>query len=99
MAESNVRSRVRSPPGTAKEFMFTVYVLLSESHQTRYVGSCLNVEIRLKEHNAGTSRYTSGRRPWKIIYTETFQSRTEARKRENFLKSGQGRKWMDENIL
>lgn len=30
--------------------------------------------------------YTSGRRPWKIVYKETFESRGEAIKREKFLK-------------
>ena len=66
--------------------MYYVYILLSESHQTRYIGSCKDIEIRLQEHNAGMSRYTSGRKPWKIIYTESFQTRTEAIKREKKLR-------------
>ena len=79
--------------------MYYVYVLWSESHRMRYVGSCNDVEDRLREHNRGESRFTSGRRPWKVIHQENFQTRTEARKRENFLKTGQGRKWMDENLI
>jgi hypothetical protein len=34
--------------------------------------------------------------PWQVIYTEKFDNLGEARKREIFLKSGQGRKFLDE---
>jgi len=47
------------------------------------------------EHNAGKCRYTKGRMPWKLIYTETYNTRAEAMKREKFLKSGQGRKYLN----
>ncbi len=30
-----------------------------------------------------------------LIYTEAYQTKTEAIKREKFLKSGQGRKFLD----
>ena len=74
---------------------YFVYVLVSETHNTRYVGSCENVSKRLEEHNAGRCRYTSGRMPWRLIFREEFLTFSEARKRENFLKSGQGRKELD----
>jgi putative endonuclease len=77
---------------------YFVYVLKSETHGTRYVGSSDNVEKRLLEHNNGKCRYTSGRSPWKLIYKESFTTRAEAMKREKFLKSGQGRKWLDEKL-
>ena len=53
---------------------------------------------RLAEHNSGANKWTKVNRPFELIHTEDFSSRTEARKREIFLKSGQGRKWLDENI-
>jgi hypothetical protein len=36
-----------------------------------------------------------------VLHTETFSDYTSAREREKFLKSGQGRKWLDklENVL
>ncbi len=79
--------------------MYFVYVLQSESHDNRYIGSTENIEKRLIEHNAGKVRYTKGRRPWELIYQESFISRGEARKREIFLKSGQGRKYLDSRLL
>ena len=34
----------------------------------------------------------------KLIYYESFDNPTEAIKRERFLKSGQGRKWLDSKL-
>ena len=78
--------------------MFFIYIILSLSHSTRYIGSTDNIEKRLKEHNRGRVRYTKGRRPWQLIYSERFVTLSLARKREIYLKSGQGRKFID-NIL
>ena len=76
--------------------MYFVYVIRSISHQTRYVGHADSVSRRIKEHNDGKCRYTSGRCPWELIRQEEFNSRAEAMKREIFLKSGQSRKYLDE---
>ena len=75
--------------------MFYVYVILSSSHNNRYIGSTDNVVKRVDEHNKGKCRYTSGRKPWTLVYKEQYATRSEAIKREKFLKSGQGRKWLD----
>jgi predicted GIY-YIG superfamily endonuclease len=78
--------------------MYFIYVLQSLTYGTRYIGNAENILKRLKEHNLGKCRYTSGRKPWKLVYDEKFSSRGEAIKREKFLKSGQGRKYLD-NLL
>ena len=49
---------------------------------------------RLKEHNAGKSKFTATYKPWKIIYTENAQNFLEARKREIYLKSTAGKKFI-----
>ena len=72
-----------------------IYVIKSLTHNTRYVGVAVSTEKRLSEHNHGKCRYTKGRMPWKIIHTEKYLTLGEARKREIFLKSGQGRKYLD----
>jgi len=72
-----------------------VYVLRSISHGNRYIGQTENIVKRLEEHNQGKCRYTSGRRPWELVYKEKATSRSEALEREHFLKSGQGRKLLD----
>lgn len=75
--------------------MYYVYVIKSLTHNNRYVGSTDNINKRLNEHNLGKSRYTSGRRPWQLIYKEEYSTRGEAMEREKFLKSGQGRKYLN----
>jgi putative endonuclease len=77
---------------------YSIYIIESLTHGSRYIGSTKNVSKRLSEHNAGKCRYTSGRMPWKLINKEKFSSRSEAMKREKFLKSGQGRNYLD-NLL
>jgi putative endonuclease len=79
--------------------MYYIYVLKSLSHNSRYIGNTNNIEKRLLEHNNGKVRYTKGRRPWKLIYNEEFDTRSEAMKREKELKTGQGRKFLDNKCL
>ena len=75
--------------------MYIVYILESLSHGNRYIGSTQNISNRLNEHNSGKVRYTKGRKPWKLVHTEKLKTRSQAIKREKFLKSGQGRKFLD----
>lgn len=79
--------------------MFTVYVLRSLKDNKRYVGhTSKDAFIRLKEHNRGCNKWTRQNGPFKVLYAEMYKNKIEAIKREHFLKSGQGRKWLDENI-
>lgn len=67
--------------------MFYVYILQSKVDQSFYIGFTTDLDRRLSEHNAGKSRYTSKKRPWEMVYTESYSSKVEALKREKFLKS------------
>jgi len=79
--------------------MFITYVLRSLKNKKRYVGqTSKDVFKRLSEHNRNCNKWTKENGPFKLIHYEEFNSRSEAIKRERFLKSGQGRKWLDENI-
>jgi putative endonuclease len=51
-----------------------------------YVGSTSNLERRLEQHNKGEVKSTKGYRPFILIYTETFLSINEARRREKEIK-------------
>ncbi|HCA79557.1 MAG TPA: hypothetical protein DEP53_07465 [Bacteroidetes bacterium] len=73
-----------------------VYVLWSEKLLKRYIGSGKDPLDRLRQHNAGQSRFTRGGRPWILVHTESYHTKGEALQREHFLKSGVGRKWLDE---
>jgi putative endonuclease len=70
---------------------FTVYVLLSEKFHKTYVGQTNNLDERIQRHNRGFVNSTKRFRPWCIIYIEKYETRSEAMKCEQWLKSGKGR--------
>lgn len=74
--------------------MVTVYVLQSLKDNATYVGMSQNVLNRLKEHNSGKNRYTKAHITWKIIYEEEAIDWATARKREKYLKTTAGKKWL-----
>ena len=79
--------------------MFYTYVLYSDRFDKIYIGQINNLEIRLREHNEGLSKYTSRYLPWKMVYYEEFQTRSEAMKREKELKSHKGREYIRKILL
>ena len=71
--------------------MPTLYVLQSLKDNRTYVGSTRNFEVRLSLHNSDRVKSTRHRRPFKVLFTEEFETLQEARKREPYYKSGAGR--------
>ena len=81
------------------QFMYTVYVLRSLRNKKRYTGYTSKEALqRLSEHNQSCNKWTRDNKPFVVIHSEEYVEKSEAIRRENFLKSGQGRKWLDENI-
>ena len=75
--------------------MFTVYVLYSPSYNKIYIGFTSDLENRLRSHNMFASKgWTIKFRPWEILFTENFETKTEAMKREKQLKSAKGRNYI-----
>jgi putative endonuclease len=59
-----------------------------------YIGMAIDADKRLKEHNAGKSKYTKGLRPWKTLYRELQPDWKAARIRKKYLKSGIGKEFL-----
>ena len=74
--------------------MIKVYVLKSKAGK-RYVGFTNDLSRRLREH--GLKKTKSGQllKDFFVLHIEEFPDYKKARIREKFLKSGQGRKWLD----
>jgi putative endonuclease len=68
-----------------------VYVLKSQSTGSSYVGHTSDLQKRVVEHNRGKSSSTKGKRPWRLVYSEEYSSRSEAASRERYFKSVKGR--------
>ncbi len=77
--------------------MYYVYILISVQTAHTYIGSSANPDQRLIAHNAGRGGWTKQHRPWVRIHLEEYPDRQTAEKRERYLKSGWGRKWLKKN--
>lgn len=71
--------------------MFYTYILKSSKSNLFYYGYTEDLKRRLKEHNAGTSRYTKAHTPWKLVWYCAFESKDKAKDFELYLKSGSGK--------
>ncbi len=69
--------------------LYYVYVLRNDQGK-HYIGSCKDLERRLKEHNRNAVSSTKNKGPFRIVYKEEFITITEARKRENQIKNFKG---------
>ncbi|BFM43815.1 hypothetical protein CFS9_24570 [Flavobacterium sp. CFS9] len=78
---------------------FVVYILYSEKFNKNYTGFTSNLIERFKSHNRLEAKgYTLKFRPWKVIHLEFFNSKSEAMKREKYLKTGIGREFIKDLI-
>ena len=71
--------------------MFVVYAISSLNRNYIYVGLTSNIKKRLDRHNKGYEPTTKPYIPFKLIYSESVETRIEARKREKYWKSGSGK--------
>ena len=65
-----------------------IVYILECSDKTLYTGITNDIENRLAKHTDGTgAKYTRGRAPYKVIYTELHNTKSGALKREAEIKS------------
>ena len=77
---------------------FYTYILFSEKTNKYYIGSTQDIDKRIEKHNAGATISTKSGRPWKVVYYEEFNSKSEAIKRENYLKRMKSRVFIESLI-
>lgn len=78
--------------------MFYVYLLESIKDKSWYIGYSSDLKERFKSHNKGENIATRNKRPWKLIYYEAYINNLDAKKRERFLKSGSGRRFIKKQL-
>lgn len=67
--------------------MYYLYILQC-ADQTLYTGIAKDLDKRIKEHNSSQmgAKYTRGRRPVKLVYSQKYPSRSQALKAEHQIK-------------
>ncbi len=75
--------------------MYYVY-LIECKDKSLYTGITTDIQRRFKEHNSGKGgAYTRSKKVKRILYTEQFETRSEAQKREAKIKSWNREKKLD----
>ena len=87
----------KSNPASAGFFVmaFYIYILYSPSLNQYYVGHTQNVEDRIYRHKNSGSKSTKKTNDWLLKYTEEFESREQAARRELEIKNKKSRKYID----
>lgn len=68
-------------------FMEWIVYILKCADETLYTGITNDLEQRLSKHGDGTgAKYTKGRGPFEVIYTEAHPDRSAASRREIAIK-------------
>ncbi len=78
--------------------MYYIYVLLSDKDNNLYVGYTNNLKTRIDKHNNGYVLSTKNRRPIKLIYYEACLSQQDAVKREKYLKTAWGKRYIKNRL-
>lgn len=72
--------------------MFFTYVLHSKKDGRLYIGYSKDVLARFARHQSGLVPATMHRLPLELIYYEAYATEEEAKRREKYLKGGNGRR-------
>ncbi len=78
--------------------MFYTYVIYSELADKYYIGHTHDLGLRLIRHNEGWTHSTKFGIPWKLVYSETYQTKSEAMKREYEIKRMKSSKYIEDLI-
>ncbi len=68
------------------DISYFVYILYSTSINKFYCGQTNNLENRIVRHNSGQSKWTTKGIPWELVWSRSFDSRSESVKQERIIK-------------
>ena len=74
--------------------MYYTYVLQSNKDDNFYVGFTKDLKLRFEQHTKGQVDSTKNRRPLKLIYYEACLKQEDATKREKYLKTYNGKRFL-----
>ncbi|MDP3028779.1 MAG: GIY-YIG nuclease family protein [Deltaproteobacteria bacterium] len=78
--------------------MHYVYILQSLIDNKFYTGYPPDLKQRIEKHNSGQVTATRGRRPLKLIYYEACLNKDDALKREKYLKTSWGKRYIKSRL-
>ena len=78
--------------------MFYTYILQSLKSGRYYIGHTQDLDLRLERHQSGKVTATRNKGPWVIVYSEKFNTKIEANRRELEIKSKKSRLYIEKLI-
>ncbi len=79
--------------------MYYCYVIKSEKKDYFYKGYCEDLIKRIDQHNKGLTKSIKSYIPFKLVYFESFETKEEAIKREQYFKTSAGRKFLKNKLF
>lgn len=76
---------------------YYVYILLLSNNQL-YTDFTSKLNERLKQHKTGNVKSTRNRRPIKLIHYEAYTKESDAHRREKYLKTTEGKRFLKQQI-
>ncbi len=78
--------------------MYFCYILYSKSLDKFYVGSCSDLENRIRKHNLGHATFTSTGIPWELKWSRSFETNSLALQFEKSVKKKKSRIYIEKLI-
>ncbi len=70
---------------------FYVYILHNSSKDFIYIGYSENLKQRIQGHTEGKVKSTKFYKPLRLIFYEAYATKSDAKRREKYLKSSKGK--------
>jgi len=81
----------------AKSFMYYIYILQLKNNKL-YTGFTNDLCKRYRQHKNGSVESTKNLRPLKLIHYECYILEEDARRREKYLKTSEGKMFLNRQI-
>jgi len=78
--------------------MHYTYVLRSQRDKRFCTGYTSDLRERIREHGLGRVQSTAHRLPLRLVYYEACLNREDALRRERFLKTGKGKRFLNNRL-
>ena len=80
-------------------YMYYVYILQSQKDKSFYTGFTRDLKQRVKDHNNHSSKYSSTKAPFVLIWYCAFLDKTKAMAFETYLKSSSGFAFRNKRLI
>ena len=77
--------------------MYYIYILFLGNKQF-YTGYTKDLKRRLEEHQTKKVRSTAKRQPVKLVHYEAYSLKSDAQRRERYLKTTEGKRFLKQQI-